>query len=95
MSDGLCKTSCDPNTGTTLGRRRRALPPNGFQESAANICQTFISKLVIELNNSLSQQMTINTQNAYNACLTDVRNTGDLTVTRRQLSIDSMLKSFI
>jgi len=88
-SKGLCKTSCDPNSGKALERLRRALSSSHqdlIKKSAEGICEIAISKLVPKFKIILLHQMAKETQNAYSACVTDVRLTGDLTFAKQSVS---------
>jgi len=78
-SKGLCKTSCDPDSGKALDRQRRAnSDQSSIQKSAENICQIAISTLVPEFKITSLNQMNLDTRNAYSACVTDIRVTGNL-----------------
>jgi len=78
-SKGLCKTSCDPNSGKALERQQRAnYDQNLIQKSAENICQIAIATLVPEFKITSLNQMNLDTRNAYSACVTDIRVSGNL-----------------
>jgi len=91
MSTGLCKTSCDLNTGKTLTRREVTNDEvdsnqNSIQKSADKICEIAISKLVPEFKITSLDEMDMETRNAYKACATDIRVTGDLTFAKNAVS---------
>ncbi|UJR08900.1 hypothetical protein I4U23_013154 [Adineta vaga] len=78
MSDGLCKTSCQPkNCGTTKYEAKISKP------SAKKICQIYTSKIAGNLRASsedsgILSRINNSIQNAYNACIIDLEITGNL-----------------
>lgn len=81
VSEGLCKTGCDPITGAVLRGRRSVTTRTPTQvqiaEKAPEICDIYLDNFLRQISNTLTEN---EIANARRSCITDVTETGSIEV---------------
>ena len=81
VSEGLCKTGCDPVTGVILRGRRAATNQTPAQlqvaQKATEICNIYLNNFLRQISNTLTEN---DIANARRSCVTDVTETGSTEV---------------
>lgn len=77
VSEGLCKTGCDPMTGAILRGRRSATTQSPAQlqvvQKANEICDIYLNNFLRRISNTLTEH---EIANARRSCIIDLTETG-------------------